>query len=130
MPRTRSLPNASDENFKREKNGIETACRALIDDVFKPRFVVRPDPEFNYAVDIRGGWHGRSFRFVQRYRSGTKRAEQFEFDAPFARIEHVGRNRFNVWWFRHTQKWWLLHRGVSLAEAIELMETNGVLHPH
>ncbi len=58
-----------------------------------------------------------------------------EFDAPFARIDRVDRidrmgpDRLDIYWMRHTGKWWRLHAGVTLAEALRILETNGVLHP-
>ena len=121
--------SSRDPHFLRDKSRIEAACRAHIEKVLKPRFVVRPSKEFNYAIDLRGGWYSTSFRFVQRYRSGTDQPEEFEFDAPLARIEYAGPNRFNVWWFRHTNQWWRLHSGVSLEKALELMESEGILQP-
>lgn len=51
------------------------------------------------------------------------------FDAPFARIDRVGPNRFDIYWMRHTGKWWRLHTGVTLVEALRILETDGILHP-
>ena len=52
-----------------------------------------------------------------------------EFTAPFARLGYVGRDRFDLAYFRHTEQWWPVDRGVSLAEALELLETKGICHP-
>jgi hypothetical protein len=41
-----------------------------------------------------------------------------EFDAAFARIDRTGPDRFDIYWMRHTGKWWRLHVGVTLAEAL------------
>ncbi|MDP9413223.1 MAG: hypothetical protein M3Q08_03840 [Pseudomonadota bacterium] len=113
-----------------EKAAIITACEALIRDVLKPRFLPDIKPtQWNYPVDIRGSLAGGRYRFIQRYRSGMEHNRGEEFDAPFARIDRMGRDRFDIYWMRHTGTWWRLHSGVSLAEAFHLLESDGVLHP-
>lgn len=116
---------------EQEKQAIGRACEAFIEDVLKPRFLpeIRPTT-FNYCVDIFGKWHGGSYRFIQRFRSDDlERAAEPEFDAPFARLEYAGRDRFDVAYFRHTGQWWTVHRGVPFAEALKLLETEGIFHP-
>lgn len=88
-----------------------------------------PAPRFNYPVAILGKWHGNKYRFLQRFRCDDPDALEPEFDAPFARLEYVGRDCFDVSWYRHTGEWWCLHRSVSLSEALRLIETDGHLHP-
>jgi len=114
-----------------EKQAIIAACETFICDVLKPRFLpeIRPT-EWNFVVDIHGAWAGGRYRFMQRYRSGMEHNCGEEFDAPFARIDRVGRDRFEIYWMRHTGKWWRLHIGVTLAEALRTLETDGILHPH
>lgn len=114
-----------------EKRVISHACEAFIRDVLKPRFLpeIRPT-QFNYPVDIFGKWHGGKYRFVQRFRCDRpESAQEPEFDSPFARIEYVGRDRFDLSYFRHTGRWWTVYRRVSLAEALALLETEGIFHP-
>jgi len=50
-------------------------------------------------------------------------------DAPFVRLDWLSRDRFNIQWHRHTGAWFCLHRSESLAQALTLIETDGVLHP-
>lgn len=52
-----------------------------------------------------------------------------EFDAPFARLDCIGPDRFDIYWMRHTGKWWLLHANVTLAEALHILEADELLHP-
>ena len=114
-----------------EKRAIAAACERFIDDVLKPRFLpeVRPGA-YNYCVEIFGKWHGTRYRFLQRYRNDRPDSySEREFIAPFARLEYVGRDRFDLSYFRHTGQWWPLDRGVSLEEALALLETKGVYHP-
>ena len=53
-----------------------------------------------------------------------------EFDAPFARLNRVRRDCFDIYWMRHTGKWWPLYERVTLSEALHLLESDEVLHPH
>ncbi len=114
-----------------EKRSIIERCDAFVRDVLKPRFLpeIRPT-EWNYIVDIRGAWAGGRYRFIQRYRSGHAENAGEEFDAPFARLDRMGPDRFNIQWMRHTGTWWPLYRGLTLADALKTLETDGILHPH
>ena len=119
-----------DKPSETEKVAISAACEKLIAQVLLPRFLpaIRPT-EFNYPVNIAGRWHGNGYRFVTRYRSGYPENKGKEFDAPFARLEYVSSDCFDISWFRHTGTWFRLHRGVTLAEAIQLIGAGGVLSP-
>jgi hypothetical protein len=120
-------PKPADEA---EKQRIIAACEAFIRDVLKPRFQPPIKPtKWNYPVDIRGAWAGGRYRFMQRYRSGMEHNRGDEFNAPFARIDRMGPDRFDIYWMRHTGKWWRLYQGVTLAEALKILEEDGILHP-
>jgi hypothetical protein len=115
---------------KAEKTAVTVACQRLIDQVLKPRFLPVINPtKFNYPIDIHGKWHGTRYRFIQRYRSGFPETMNEEFDSPFARLDWVGRDRFDIQWHRHTGAWYCLYRGMSLAEALIAIETDGILQP-
>ncbi|MDX8453446.1 hypothetical protein RFM98_11815 [Mesorhizobium sp. VK9D] len=113
-----------------EQKTIVAACEKLIEGFLKPRFLseIRPT-QWNYTVDIRGAWAGGRYRFIQRYRSGMDHNRGEEFDAPFARLDRIGPDRFDIYWMRHTGKWWRLHTDVTLAKALRILETDGHLHP-
>ena len=66
---------------------------------------------------------------MQRYRVGGGPNDAEEFDAPFARVDRLGRDRFAIYWMRHTGEWMPFQEGVTLAEAFELIETVNVLQP-
>jgi len=117
-----------------EKAAIAAACGRLIADKLKPRFLpeIRPT-QFNYPIDLFGKWRGNKYSFITRYRSGFPDNAGEEFDAAFARLDHleecIAETRFDVVWHRHTGQWWLLHPSVALEEALLLIETNPVLRP-
>ncbi|MGA7809402.1 hypothetical protein [Bradyrhizobium sp.] len=113
-----------------EKASVTDACERLIEEFLKPRFLPAIQPtEFNYPVDILGKWHAAKYRFIQRYRSGFPENLGEEFDAPFARLNWIGRDRFDIQWHRHTGEWFPLHRGLTLAEAMQTLKTDRILHP-
>jgi hypothetical protein len=112
------------------KTAIAVACERFIADVLKPRFP--PEirvAEFNYPIAISGKWHGRNYRFLQRYRSGGIHTLAGEFELPFTRLEYVSRDRFDISYRRHNDRWWRQHRSVTLDEALRLIEEDGLLHP-
>ena len=112
----------------REKQAIITACEALIRDTLKPRDLPEVTPTtWNYAIDIHGAYAGGRYRFIVRYRSGFEHNTGQEFDSPFARIDRMGPDNFDVHWMRHTGTWWPLREGLTLAEALREVETNDVL---
>ena len=49
--------------------------------------------------------------------------------APFARLDWISRNRFDIQWHRHTGEWFRRHRGLTLAAAIDTLKSDGLLHP-
>ncbi|MGY8631852.1 hypothetical protein RAD15_05055 [Bradyrhizobium sp. 14AA] len=106
-----------------DKSAVTAACQQLIEGFLKPRFLptIRPT-QFNYPVDILGKCHGAKYRLIQRYRSGFPENLGEEFDAPFARLDWIRHNRFDIRWHRHTGEWFCLHRGLTLAEAIETLK--------
>ena len=113
-----------------EKVAITVACERFLAEVLRPQFLPKVRPtSFNYPVAITGKWHGNKYRFLQRFRSDDPDALEPEFNAPFARLEYVGRDCFDVSWHRHTGEWFCLYRSVSLSEALRLIETDGHLHP-
>ena len=117
-----------------EKAAIAATCDRLIADVLKPRFLAEIRPtEFNYPVDMFDQWRGNKYSFIVRFRSGFPDNTGEEFNAAFARpdhlAEHIAGTRFDVMWHRHTGQWWRLHSCVPLDEALRLIETDPVLRP-
>lgn len=119
---------------REERDDIAAACRRFIDERLKPRFLgeIRPT-EFNYPVDLHGRWRGRSYSFLTRYRSGFAENLGAEFDAPFARLDHVeeklDRLLFDVMWPRHSGRFWPLRSDMTLEEAFAIIEKEGLLWP-
>lgn len=123
-----SMPKAAISEA--EKASVTAACERLIHEYLRPRFlpVIRPT-ELNYPIDILGKWRGATYRFIVRYRSGFEENLGEEFDAPFARLDWISRDHFNIQWHRHTGQWHRLHHGLTLVNAIETLKSDGILHP-
>jgi hypothetical protein len=111
-----------------EKLAIVKACETLSREILKPRFLpeIRPT-QWNYAVDIHGAWASGRFRFMRRYRSAFADNRRMGFDAPFARIDRMGPDLFDIHWMRPTERWWPVYSGVTLAGALTILETDSVL---
>ena len=105
-----------------EKVSIDAACERLIARVLLPRYLHEITPtEFNYPIAIYGKWHGNKYRFITRYRSDRADSFTSEFEAPFARLEYVSRDRFDLSYHRHTGVWYRLHKWITLNEALALI---------
>jgi hypothetical protein len=113
-----------------EKALVTATCQRFIDEILKPRFLPAITPTaFNYSVDIQGKWHGSRYRFIQRYRSGFPENLGEEFDAPVARLDWIGPDRFDIQWHRHTGAWYRLYRDQTLVQALKTIADDGHLHP-
>jgi hypothetical protein len=119
---------------REEKAAIAVVCERLIAETLKPRYLpeIRPT-SFNYPVDISGKWRASKYGFVTLFRSGFPDNAGEEFDAPFARLDHieecVTETRFDVMWRRHTGQWWRVHAAAALDEALHIVETEPCLRP-
>jgi hypothetical protein len=113
-----------------EKVAITAACEKFIAEVLRPHFLpeIRPTA-FNYPIAIDGKWHGNKYRFFTRYRSDDPRSYEPEFEAPFARLEYVSRDCFDLSWHRHTGEWFCLFERQPLVEALRLIESEPHFEP-
>jgi len=115
---------------KEDKARIAAVCERFITEVLVPRFLpeIRPT-QFNYSIALSGRWRGDSYSFIQRHRSGFPDNAGAEFDSAFARLDHVGGERFNLMWHRHTGQWLCYRPRVTLRKAFALIEAEELLHP-
>jgi hypothetical protein len=122
------------DTVSRRQDNYCSRVRHIITDFFKPSYLpeIRPT-SFNYQVDIFGWWRGSKYSFITRYRSGFPENADEEFDLAFTCLDHIeedaAERRFNVMWHRHTGQWWRLHGKISVAQALRLIESDGLLHP-
>ncbi len=105
--------------------------RAGIQDVLIPRFLpqIRPHAEFNYPIGIHGKWLGNKYRFMTRYKSDAPNRIAEGFDAPFARLEYVSPDCFDLSWHRHTGTWHTVFQQLTLEDALHQLAESGIFVP-
>lgn len=113
-----------------DKARIAGRCEAFIADVLVPRFLpeIRPT-QFNYPIAYYGRWRGHRYSFLKRYRSGDPETLGIEFELPFARLDHIGGERFDVLWPRHTGRWYPLYPRLTLRDAMRAILADELLWP-
>lgn len=113
------------------RHEVSAKGEALVQSCLKPKFVLPPpeDLRYNYIVDLFTKWRGRYFYFMSKWASpGPDRIAPF-FEVGFARLEYAGNQRFHLAYFRHTGKWWQVFDHLTLDEALEMIEKEGIFQP-
>jgi hypothetical protein len=100
---------------------VKQVCDELVESVLKPRNIKEHSQEdqFNYIVDIFTKWYRSYFYFCAKYHSPESDAIEPFFEARFARMEYVRKDRFNLSYMGHTDKWLEVYFDMSLDECIE-----------
>jgi hypothetical protein len=113
------------------KAQVQKRADELVASFFRPDFV-KPAPEderFNFISDITTRWRTAFFTFTAVFTCPSPEALAPTFEAPFARLEYTGPDRFSLAYMRHTEKWWELYRDLSLDEAFAILREQGHFHP-
>lgn len=116
----RSNPKVTDS----VKSEVKSRADELIENVMKPKYINPPpkDSTFNYLVDIFCKWYRGYFYFCSKYNSPGPNAMAPSFNSNFARLEYVGRNKFNLAYMRHTGQWFEIYSDLSLEECLSEIE--------
>jgi hypothetical protein len=101
------------------KAEVETKAKNLIDNVLKPKYVLRPPAEaqFNYIIDIQAKWFRNCFYFCSSYACPGPNALFPTFESKFARMEPIGGGKFALYAMRYTGKEW-----VGVVDALSVDE--------
>ena len=87
------------------------------------------DPgSFNYPIDVFPEWRGKVFYLSVRYRARSRRPED-DFVVRHTRMTLTGFGRFDLAYFRHTDKWFTVYRGLTAAECFREIEGNEIFWP-
>ncbi|MSO61566.1 MAG: hypothetical protein EXQ50_05675 [Acidobacteria bacterium] len=86
-----------------------------------------PGP-FNYPIEVFPEWRGKAFYLCVRYRARSRRPED-DFIVRHTRMTLTGFGRFDLAYFRHTNKWFTFYRGLTAAECFREIEGNEVFWP-
>jgi hypothetical protein len=121
------VPKVPDE----VKRQVAEASHKWVDTVLKPKHIKAPPKEkrFNYLVDIDTRWHRHFFYFEAKYACPGPNAITPFFTAKFARLECVGKDRFNLSFMRHTEQWVELDQGLSLDQCLKAIERDPFFVP-
>ena len=88
---------------------------------------LNPGP-FNYPVAVSSEWRGRAFYLCVRYRAQSRKPED-DFVERHTRMTLTGFGRFDLAYFRHTEKWCTVYRALTAAECFREIEENDVFWP-
>ena len=103
--------------------------------VNRPSRQTRPSPpppkdwRWNHIIDIHSKWHRPCFYVIATSRSRGPTAIQLTFEAPFARLEHVGHRRCNLAYGRHTRRCWEVHQGLTLDKCLKTIRVGPTFQP-
>jgi len=86
-----------------------------------------PGP-FNYPIAVFSEWRGKAFYLSVRYRARSRRPQD-DFVVRRTRMTLTGFGRFDLAYFRHTNKWFTVHRGLTAAECFREIEANEIFWP-
>ena len=86
-----------------------------------------PGP-FNYPIAVFSEWRGKAFYLCARFRARTRRVED-DFVVRHARMTLTGFGRFDLAYFRHTDRWFTVYRGLTAKECFEEIEGNEIFWP-
>lgn len=126
--RTRPKKSTISDELKAQ---VDAKAKKLVETVLKPKFIQPPPkkPRFNYVIDVTAKWHGSTLYFISTYACPGPTAISPTFEAKLARMELVGRSTFNLSFMRHTGKWIVLFRCVSLDECLDAIENDPWFQP-
>lgn len=123
-----SVPKAKvPESLKAE---VTERAQVLIEE-WRPIYIKEPPKSdlLNSMVDLYTKWRGSSFYFVAKYACSEPNAISPSFESNFTRMDYVGNGRFNLYYMRHTGKWWPVDTGLPLDAALDAIRKNGCYHP-
>jgi hypothetical protein len=110
-----------------DKVRITAQFQPLIDEL-KSRLSPLEDPQTrNQCVDIETKWRGNFFSIIQKYKCPNDGMSYLEgFDAPLARLEFYGKDKFNLSAHHHSGKCMPLpmYNDISTEEAIEAIKND------
>jgi hypothetical protein len=86
-----------------------------------------PGP-FNYPIEVFAEWRGKAFYLNVRYRARSRKVED-DFVVRHTRMTLTGFGRFDLAYFRHTDKRFTVYRGLTAADCFREIEENEIFWP-
>ena len=127
-PRGSASPSSVPELVKRDVTARAT-------ELLSRKFMIHPDNQaearrlgFNYATSVFGEWRGRSYYLCAKYRTSRGDPEA-DFVVRTTRMTYTALGRFDLAYFRHTNRWQLVYPALTVAECFEAIEEEEILWP-
>jgi hypothetical protein len=114
---------------KFEKDKIQDYFNPMIEGFKKKYIPKKPDRRFNYIVDIYSKWHQSYFYLCEKFKSEHPDRMVDEFEVKFVRLGYKGKNKFDLFYFRHTGQWQLVLSDITLDECREMILSNPLFQP-
>ena len=141
MPPPRSTPSAPEKRGRTHervvakvpdqlRQQIERWAEAWIKRTFASALELRaadPGP-YNYPITVFCEWRGKAFYVCARYRARSRRPED-DFIVRRARMTLRGFGRFDLAYFRHTERWFTVYYGLTAADCFTEIEENELFWP-
>lgn len=123
-------PKSKVDKFTKEE--IKNKCDKFIESVLKPRFISNEQSilDNSYLIDIYSRWWTNFIYFHAKYQDNRPGAIEPTFDCKLARLEYLKENKYNLAYFRHTGKWWVIFYEIPLEECFEAIEDMPHFHPY
>ena len=109
---------------------VDRWATAWLDKTFGRALKLRaadPGP-FNYPVAVFSEWRGKAFYLCVRYRAKSRNPED-DFIVRQTRMTVTGFGRFDLAYFRHTNRWFTVARGLTAVECFKEIDENEIFWP-
>ena len=83
---------------------------------------------FNYVIAVFGEWRGRSYYLCAKYRTSRGNPDD-DFVVRTTRLTYTNSGRFDLAYFRHTNRWQPVYAGLTVAECFETIEEEEMFWP-
>lgn len=112
-----------------KKNRIESQCKPLIEKLKSQYVLKNPDKKYIYLVDIYIKWYRDYLYFCGKYKSENPDRFVDKFEYKFVRFKIIEPDSIEISYMRHTQKWFLIARGLTLNECLKMIEDTPTFQP-
>ena len=120
---TENKSNSSVNVTPEIKKEVEDKFAAYIENL-KATLQPIPEPQDrNYPIDYYGKWNRNFYYIWQKMKCGPD-AYKETFEWGIARLKYVGKNQFDLCYYRHTEKWepLFMYEGISLEACLKAVQ--------
>jgi hypothetical protein len=107
------------------KSDVEQKMKVFIKKLKEENIIPIPEShDRNHLIDIYGKWKASFYYIYLTYKCPEEGYRVDKFDTGLARLRYVGKEKFDISYFRHTGKWEDLpfYKNLSLEEAMTAIQ--------